>query len=246
MTNTPNPEGGDVRRLQASGSSIARAFWEISDSLFGHEEDSRYFPVLREIADRALEYDRHEAGRSCGVGEGWQTAKDVRDAGNNRTLPTGLGEVIAQIGFERAEEILSAWLDAPVCGTCNGRGEIGGFVSMDSGYQTDPCPDCRQPRGAGRRSNYTEQAAREAGGNAWEWPGDAMVYPLGLALDMAQEIDRLTRALSESAGGGWCEACKGSGEVIGIERAPSCDPQDEYEAPMSCPKCDGTGVKAGT
>lgn len=29
-----------------------------------------------------------------------------------------------------------------VCGTCNGRREVGGFVNADSGYQTDPCPDC--------------------------------------------------------------------------------------------------------
>lgn len=28
------------------------------------------------------------------------------------------------------------------CDMCGGRGEIGGFVSADSGYQTDPCPAC--------------------------------------------------------------------------------------------------------
>jgi hypothetical protein len=28
------------------------------------------------------------------------------------------------------------------CGTCNDRGEVGGFLNADSGYQTDPCPDC--------------------------------------------------------------------------------------------------------
>lgn len=28
------------------------------------------------------------------------------------------------------------------CKTCDGRGEVGGFVSADSGYQTDPCPKC--------------------------------------------------------------------------------------------------------
>lgn len=28
------------------------------------------------------------------------------------------------------------------CTTCNGRGIIGGFVSADSGYQDEPCPDC--------------------------------------------------------------------------------------------------------
>jgi len=28
------------------------------------------------------------------------------------------------------------------CGTCDGRGEIGGFVNAESGHQTDPCPDC--------------------------------------------------------------------------------------------------------
>lgn len=28
------------------------------------------------------------------------------------------------------------------CRTCGGRGEVGGFVNAESGYQTDPCPDC--------------------------------------------------------------------------------------------------------
>jgi hypothetical protein len=36
-----------------------------------------------------------------------------------------------------------------ICSTCNGRGEIGGFVgSIGSGaesYQTDLCPDCQPP-----------------------------------------------------------------------------------------------------
>jgi hypothetical protein len=31
---------------------------------------------------------------------------------------------------------------APTCETCGGRGEVGGFVHPDGGYQTDPCPDC--------------------------------------------------------------------------------------------------------
>lgn len=32
-----------------------------------------------------------------------------------------------------------------VCETCCGRGVVGGFVSADSGYQDDPCPDCSRP-----------------------------------------------------------------------------------------------------
>jgi hypothetical protein len=35
---------------------------------------------------------------------------------------------------------------AEVCKTCNGNGMIGGFVSADSGYQDDPCPDCTTPQ----------------------------------------------------------------------------------------------------
>lgn len=31
---------------------------------------------------------------------------------------------------------------APTCKTCGGHGEIGGFVNAESGYQSDPCPDC--------------------------------------------------------------------------------------------------------
>jgi len=32
-------------------------------------------------------------------------------------------------------------IDRP-CQVCAGRGEIGGFVNAESGYQTDPCPRC--------------------------------------------------------------------------------------------------------
>lgn len=28
------------------------------------------------------------------------------------------------------------------CETCGGHGEIGGFVNAESGYQSEPCPDC--------------------------------------------------------------------------------------------------------
>ena len=31
------------------------------------------------------------------------------------------------------------------CETCGGRGEVGGFLSIHEGYQTDPCPDCGVP-----------------------------------------------------------------------------------------------------
>jgi hypothetical protein len=31
----------------------------------------------------------------------------------------------------------------PPCPTCNGRGIVSGFVNATSGYQDDPCPDCR-------------------------------------------------------------------------------------------------------
>jgi hypothetical protein len=33
----------------------------------------------------------------------------------------------------------------PACPMCNGRGEIGGFVNAESGYQNDPCPECATP-----------------------------------------------------------------------------------------------------
>lgn len=31
---------------------------------------------------------------------------------------------------------------AEKCATCDGRGEVGGFINMESGYQNDPCPEC--------------------------------------------------------------------------------------------------------
>lgn len=30
------------------------------------------------------------------------------------------------------------------CQTCDGRGEVGGLLPGDGGYQTDPCPTCSQ------------------------------------------------------------------------------------------------------
>lgn len=39
----------------------------------------------------------------------------------------------------------------PVCSACNDRGEIGGFVNAESGYQTDPCPHCTAKSDDGRR-----------------------------------------------------------------------------------------------
>lgn len=70
----------------------------------------------------------------------------------------GRGEHFLHMGFERAWEVMAevarrdALADtaptAAPCSTCNGRGEIGGFAGMDSGYQTDPCPDCTAPTAA--------------------------------------------------------------------------------------------------
>ena len=54
---------------------------------------------------------------------------------------------------------------SPACSMCSDRGEIGGFVSAESGYQTDPCPDCAAPPapvgGAGLTdAQIAEQPAR--------------------------------------------------------------------------------------
>lgn len=38
----------------------------------------------------------------------------------------------------------------PVCCGCNGRGVVGGFVSMDSGYDAETCPFCD---GTGHETN---------------------------------------------------------------------------------------------
>lgn len=45
----------------------------------------------------------------------------------------------------RASEVMSSVSSTNRCTTCNGRGVVGGFVSADSGYQDDPCPDCTLP-----------------------------------------------------------------------------------------------------
>lgn len=52
---------------------------------------------------------------------------------------------------------------------------------------------------------------------------------------------RITQPPHQDRGECYCQSCKGSGEVIGLHASPSGDPQDAYEAPMACPKCDGTG-----
>ncbi len=43
-----------------------------------------------------------------------------------------------------AQEVVAALSAPEVCSTCDGRGEIGGFVNTESGYQSDPCPDCTE------------------------------------------------------------------------------------------------------
>jgi hypothetical protein len=45
--------------------------------------------------------------------------------------------------WEELLEIMLAVAPKPsACPMCNGRGEIGGFVNVESGYQNDPCPEC--------------------------------------------------------------------------------------------------------
>lgn len=39
--------------------------------------------------------------------------------------------------------LAAAGVDLEACGGCRGRGEVGGFVNADSGYQTEVCPICR-------------------------------------------------------------------------------------------------------
>lgn len=54
------------------------------------------------------------------------------------------------------------------CEYCNGRGEIGGFVSMDSGYQTDPCPHCSHPPAAEVGDDFIRAMCRIVASNAGE------------------------------------------------------------------------------
>lgn len=63
--------------------------------------------------------------------------------------------------YVRLDELLAA---LHPCDTCNGRGEIGGFVNAESGYQTDPCPDCVDARRLGATISIQE-AWVAAGGN---------------------------------------------------------------------------------
>lgn len=55
-----------------------------------------------------------------------------------------------------------------VCETCCGRGVVGGFVSADSGYQDDPCPDCSRPaQSVPDGWQPIETAPKGARGYAW-------------------------------------------------------------------------------
>lgn len=57
----------------------------------------------------------------------------------DREADRRIGESIWRFSFARDVA------QPPVCGTCNGRREVGGFINAESGYQNDPCPDCSAP-----------------------------------------------------------------------------------------------------
>lgn len=38
-----------------------------------------------------------------------------------------------------------ASLESRTCRTCDGHGLIGGFINAESGYDSQPCPDCNTP-----------------------------------------------------------------------------------------------------
>ena len=53
------------------------------------------------------------------------------------------------------------------CKTCDGRGEVGGFVSADSGYQTDPCPICRAPGNGAVEAGWRDGAPNHPWDKEW-------------------------------------------------------------------------------
>ena|SRR5882724_650346 len=90
------------------------------------------------------------------------------------------------LAFKVAENVgcvISRVVTPAVCQTCGGKHIVGGFVSADSGYQTDPCPDCA---GGGREAlinqiaEYLDDAPHGgghsdiAGANCWELLEEAM------------------------------------------------------------------------
>ena len=48
----------------------------------------------------------------------------------------------AMAGWKQMAEMHAVPPRSPKCTTCDGHGLIGGFVNAESGYDSQPCPDC--------------------------------------------------------------------------------------------------------
>jgi hypothetical protein len=69
-------------------------------------------------------------------------------------------------GYHRAEKALALTAAQPAeqqekCGTCDGHGMIGGFVNAESGYQSDPCPDCSKQEQPGAWREQEQEQEQE-------------------------------------------------------------------------------------
>lgn len=73
-------------------------------------------------------------------------AQKARRAKKN--LHMGSDDYAEVVSEERGEDIASEIIAREIralakCRTCGGRGEVGGFVNSENGYQTDACPECK-------------------------------------------------------------------------------------------------------
>lgn len=67
----PAAQGDETLQLRADRfrpECIAQAFWEVSDSLYEHKDDARFFPVLQQISDRAEELQAAAPPASAAAG----------------------------------------------------------------------------------------------------------------------------------------------------------------------------------
>lgn len=103
---------------------------------------------------------------------------DIDQSSDGTTLTVADLRALLTENARQQREI--ARLSAAVCQMCNGHGLIGGFVSAESGYHSEPCPDCEarlkatvQPVAVAQdeREAMLRLAAKAASAGPWSYTG---------------------------------------------------------------------------
>lgn len=191
-------------------------------------------------AAREIERLTSALSQTAGVVEGW------------KLVPVEPTDAMMQAAMQREDdEPLSSWGKiVPAPHDAIYRAMLAAAPAA-SGVHPDALPDGTLSKSTAKRvtalaAASVSERAREL---ADEWrhvlddgeDGHELCASRNTVARFVNAIDTLEQALTQQRGERYCQSCKGSGEVIGLHASPSGDPQDDYEAPMACPKCDGTG-----